>query len=57
MLIAITTDDLRPWEQGSRKFALLHDRKFDNLGTWNEVVAANDAMVKELLAAPLEATK
>jgi len=52
--IVATADDLRPWENARRKFALLHDKKFIPLGSWNEVVSANDIVVKELLAAPLE---
>jgi len=56
MTIAVTTDDLRPWRNPDRKFALLRDKKFSPLGSWNEVVSANDAVVKELLAVPLEAT-
>ena len=55
MTIAATTDDLRPWENGQRKFALLRDKKFIQSGSWNEVVAAEEAVVKELLAVPLAA--
>jgi ABC-type transporter Mla maintaining outer membrane lipid asymmetry ATPase subunit MlaF len=56
MTIAATADDLRPWQSARRKFALLHDKKFIPLGSWNEVEATNDPGVKELLAMPLEAT-
>lgn len=56
LTMVATADDLRPWENTRRKFALLRDKKFISLGSWNEVEAANDAVVKELLAAPLEAT-
>jgi ABC-type transporter Mla maintaining outer membrane lipid asymmetry ATPase subunit MlaF len=54
MTIAVTTDDLRPWQNPQRKFALLHDKKFIPLGSWNEVEAAGDPVVKELLATQLE---
>jgi len=56
MTIVATADDLRPWRNARRKFALLRDKKFIPLGVWNEVEAANDPVVKELLAVPLEAT-
>ena len=56
MTIVATTDDLRPWEYARRKYAVLHDRQFIPLGSWNEVGASDDPVVKELLAASLEAT-
>ncbi|HLX95426.1 MAG TPA: ATP-binding cassette domain-containing protein [Verrucomicrobiae bacterium] len=56
MTLIATTDDLRPWRNPDRKFALLHDKKFFPLGAWNEVESANDPVVKELLAAPVELT-
>jgi ABC-type transporter Mla maintaining outer membrane lipid asymmetry ATPase subunit MlaF len=54
--IVATTDDLRPWRSATRKFALVRDKKFFPLGAWNEVESANDPVVKELLAVPLETT-
>ncbi|HXR48909.1 MAG TPA: ATP-binding cassette domain-containing protein [Candidatus Limnocylindrales bacterium] len=54
MTVVATTDDLRPWRNANRKFALLRDKKFFPLGSWNEVESANDPVVKELLAVPLE---
>ena len=56
MTLVATTDDLRPWPGAGRKFALLRDKKFHPLGSWNHVAAANDPSVKELLAVPVEAT-
>jgi len=56
MTIAVTTDDLRPWRSPNRKFALLRDKKFSPLGPWNEVESANDPVIKELLAEPMETT-
>jgi ABC-type transporter Mla maintaining outer membrane lipid asymmetry ATPase subunit MlaF len=54
--IVVTTEDLRPWRNANRKFALLHGKKFFPLGSWNDVESANDPVVKELLAIPLETT-
>jgi len=54
MTIVVTTDDLRPWQNPRRKFALLRDKKFIPLGGWNDVESARDPVVKELLAAQLE---
>jgi ABC-type transporter Mla maintaining outer membrane lipid asymmetry ATPase subunit MlaF len=56
MTLVATTDDLRPWRSGNRKFALLRDKKFFSLGSWNEVESANDPVIKELLAEPVETT-
>jgi ABC-type transporter Mla maintaining outer membrane lipid asymmetry ATPase subunit MlaF len=56
MTLVATTDDLRPWQGAQRKFALLHDKKFFPLGSWNDVESAGDPVVKELLAVPLETT-
>ena len=57
MTIVATTDDLRPWRNAHRKFALVRDKKFLLLGNWNNVEASNDVVVKELLAEPVEAVK
>jgi ABC-type transporter Mla maintaining outer membrane lipid asymmetry ATPase subunit MlaF len=54
MTIIATTDDLRPWRNAPRKFALLKEKKFVPLGSWDETVSANEPLVKELLAAPTE---
>jgi ABC-type transporter Mla maintaining outer membrane lipid asymmetry ATPase subunit MlaF len=56
MTIVATTDDLRPWRNPNRKFALLRDKRFFPLGSWNEMESADDPAVKELLAVPLELT-
>ena len=50
MTIVVTTDDLRPWQNAGRKFALLQDNKFVTLGDWQGVKAASHATVRELLA-------
>jgi ABC-type transporter Mla maintaining outer membrane lipid asymmetry ATPase subunit MlaF len=56
MTIIATTDDLRPWRNDVRRFALLKDKQFSPLGSWNEVAAADEPVVKELLTASLETT-
>jgi ABC-type transporter Mla maintaining outer membrane lipid asymmetry ATPase subunit MlaF len=56
MTLVVTTEDLRPWRNANRKFALLRDKKFFPLGSWNDVESANDPVLKELLAVPLETT-
>jgi ABC-type transporter Mla maintaining outer membrane lipid asymmetry ATPase subunit MlaF len=59
MTLVVTADDLSRfagWQNARRKFALLHDKKFIPLGSWNEVATANDPVVKELLAVQVETT-
>ena len=53
--IIVTTDDLRPWQGGARHFALLKDRRLIQLGSWDEMVASGEPLVKELLTGPAEA--
>ena len=53
MTVIATTDDLRPWQGGDRRFALLNERKFIPLGHWNKVVASDNPVVKTLLGASL----
>ena len=55
MTIVATADDLRPWKSDARKFSLLRDKKFLPLGSWNDVGASSDPIVKELLAGTVEA--
>ena len=54
MTVIVTADDLRPWRQGNRKFALLRDKKSSAIGSWNDVESSNDPVLKELLAVPME---
>lgn len=56
MTLVVTADDLRPWRNSGRKFALLRDKMFSPLGSWNEIESTNDPVVKELLAVPVELT-
>jgi ABC-type transporter Mla maintaining outer membrane lipid asymmetry ATPase subunit MlaF len=57
MTMVVTADDLRPWQNQQRKFALLRDKKFIPLGGWSEVETSADVLVKELLAVQLETAK
>jgi len=57
MTLVATTDDLRPWRHGGRKFALLKDKQFVRLGSWAEMTASGEPLVKEMLAAPAAATE
>ena len=54
LTLVATADDLRPWQNPWRQFALLHDKKFIPLGGWDAVAAARDPVVKELLAVHFE---
>jgi ABC-type transporter Mla maintaining outer membrane lipid asymmetry ATPase subunit MlaF len=53
MTVIVTTDDLRPWHNGPRRFALLKDRNFISLGSWDEMVSTNEPLLSELLAGPV----
>ena len=52
--IIVTADDLRPWRGGARQFAILKDKHFAQLGSWDEMISAHDPVAGELLAAPLD---
>jgi ABC-type transporter Mla maintaining outer membrane lipid asymmetry ATPase subunit MlaF len=54
MTVIATTDDFRPWRGDHRRFALLKEKNLVQLGSWSDVTSANEPIVKELLAAPLE---
>ena len=56
MTIIATTDDLRPWRNPLRKFAVLDEKTFSALGLWSEVATSPNQAVKELLAEPAGAT-
>src|SRR5690606_33549732 len=47
--IIIATDDLRPWLDTARQFAVLSDHRFLNVGGREQVKAAPDATVRDLL--------
>ena len=48
--LVVTTHDFRPWQGVGRQFAMLKDRRFVVLGSWQQVNAASDERVRELLA-------
>ncbi|HVU08200.1 MAG TPA: ATP-binding cassette domain-containing protein [Verrucomicrobiae bacterium] len=54
LTLIVSTEDLRPWQNARRKFALLHEKKFMPLGFWTEIATTEDPIVKELLAEPEE---
>lgn len=53
LTIVVTTDDFRHWRGDRLRFALLKEKSFVPLGSWNQLIASDEPLVKELLAAPL----
>jgi phospholipid/cholesterol/gamma-HCH transport system ATP-binding protein len=49
--LVVTADDLRPWRNRARQFAVLKDRRLVVLGGREQLEAAGDELVRELLAA------
>jgi phospholipid/cholesterol/gamma-HCH transport system ATP-binding protein len=56
MTIVATAEDLRAWKNDARHFALLRDKKFGLLGSWNEVASHEDTIVMELMEVSQETT-
>ena len=56
LTLVATTDDLRPWQNAQLKFGLLHDKEFSPRGSWDDLEASNDPVVKELQAVPIGET-
>lgn len=52
MTLVVTTDDLRPWQNAGRKFALLTEGRFVQLGDWQALKTTNQPTVRELLSDP-----
>ena len=52
MTLVVSADDLRPWADGDKRFAVLHEKTFSVVGSWPEVACAQNLAVKELLAEP-----
>ncbi len=48
--LVVTTADLRPWKGHARQFAVLKQQRLVLLGTWEQLEAAGDELVLELLA-------
>jgi ABC-type transporter Mla maintaining outer membrane lipid asymmetry ATPase subunit MlaF len=51
MTLVVAADDLRPWQNRARQFAVLKNRRLVILGAWDQLQAAGDELVQELLAA------
>jgi phospholipid/cholesterol/gamma-HCH transport system ATP-binding protein len=49
MTIVATAEDLHAWKNSARRFALLREKKFSVLGSWNEVASHEDTIVMELM--------
>jgi len=49
MTIAATAEDLRVWKSDARRFAVLREKKFSLLGSWNEVASQDDTIVMQLM--------
>ena len=47
--LVVTADDFGPWQSSSRRFALLHDGRFQNLGFWMDVARSSHPALPELL--------
>src|SRR5476651_1920684 len=56
MTIVATAEDLRVWKNDARRFALLRDKKFGLLGSWNEVASQDHTIIMELMETSLETT-
>jgi ABC-type transporter Mla maintaining outer membrane lipid asymmetry ATPase subunit MlaF len=50
MTLVVTANDLRVWRGQARQFAILKNKRFTALGDWERVAAAEDELVKELVA-------
>ena len=50
MTIVVTADDLRPWRDPQKKFAVLDEKMLSVVGSWNNLTESREHIVKELLA-------
>jgi putative ABC transport system ATP-binding protein len=50
--LVVTADDFSPWRNCARQFAILKNKRLVVLGTWEQLEAASDELVRELSAAP-----
>jgi ABC-type transporter Mla maintaining outer membrane lipid asymmetry ATPase subunit MlaF len=48
--LVVTADDLRPWRKRAHHFAVLKDKRFTVLGSWDQVEASRDERIQELVA-------
>jgi ABC-type transporter Mla maintaining outer membrane lipid asymmetry ATPase subunit MlaF len=49
LTLVAAVSDLRPWRGRARQFALLSDHRLLDLGSWEQVASASDALVREML--------
>ncbi len=49
MTLVATAEDLQPWRNDARRFALLRDKRFKLIGSWGEVSSQDDTIMRELL--------
>jgi ABC-type transporter Mla maintaining outer membrane lipid asymmetry ATPase subunit MlaF len=49
MTLVVAADDLRPWRQRARQFAMLKDKEFINLGTRATLTTHDESLFHELL--------
>jgi ABC-type transporter Mla maintaining outer membrane lipid asymmetry ATPase subunit MlaF len=54
MTLVATAEDLRPWRNDARRFALLRDKRFSLMGSWGEVSSQDDTIVMELMEVSLD---
>jgi phospholipid/cholesterol/gamma-HCH transport system ATP-binding protein len=47
--LVVTTADLRPWKNHARQFAILKNQRLLVLGSWAQLQAASDDLLRELL--------
>ncbi len=47
--LVATTSDLRRWQNRARHFAVLRNRQFVTLGSWQQLHATTDELLRELL--------
>lgn len=51
LALVVTTDDLRPWQERARQFALLQGRRWLAVGGRGDLAASDEASVREFMAA------
>ena len=49
MTLVVTASDLRPWQGRACRFAMVRDRRFRLLGSWDQLQAENAELVRELV--------
>jgi phospholipid/cholesterol/gamma-HCH transport system ATP-binding protein len=50
LTLVVAVSDLRPWQGRARQFAVLSERRFIQLGSWEQVATVGDKLVREMLA-------